>query len=50
VAYIDLDCGAPEMTPPGVVSAHALGAPLLGPPHLHHRRPALAFFQVRVLF
>ncbi|CAM9444074.1 unnamed protein product, partial [Phaeothamnion confervicola] len=46
VAFIDADTGQPELTPPGLVSAHVItaDAPLLGPPHTHLRRPALAFF------
>lgn len=29
----------------GLVSAHVVAAPLLGAPHLRHRRPARAYFQ-----
>jgi polynucleotide 5'-hydroxyl-kinase GRC3/NOL9 len=32
VGLLDADCGAPEVTPPGVVSLSLLDRPLLGPP------------------
>ena len=32
VGLLDADCGAPEVTPPGLVSLSLLGQPLLGPP------------------
>ena len=38
------DCGQPEFTAPGLVSLNLVTAPVLGPPHLHPRRPAAAFF------
>lgn len=44
VAFIDTDLGQPEMTPPGLLSLHFVGAPLLGPPHTHQRHPARAHF------
>ncbi|PRW58709.1 polynucleotide 5 -hydroxyl-kinase NOL9 [Chlorella sorokiniana] len=44
VAYLDTDCGQPEFTAPGLVSLNLVTAPVLGPPHMHLRRPAAAFF------
>ncbi|TMW68438.1 hypothetical protein Poli38472_005906 [Pythium oligandrum] len=44
VAFIDTDLGQPELTPPGVVSMHALTAPLLGPGFTHMRAPLRSFF------
>lgn len=38
------DCGQPEFTAPGLVSLNLVTAPVLGPPHMHPRRPAAAFF------
>ena len=34
-AWLDLDCGQPELTAPGLVSLTILRAPLLGPPQTH---------------
>lgn len=34
-AWLDLDCGQPELTAPGMVSLTILRAPLLGPPQTH---------------
>ncbi|GLD94566.1 hypothetical protein PINS_up003177 [Pythium insidiosum] len=44
VAFLDTDLGQPELTPPGVVSLHALTAPLLGPGFTHMKTPLRAFF------
>ncbi|KAK9828014.1 hypothetical protein WJX81_000356 [Elliptochloris bilobata] len=44
VAFLDVDCGQPELTVPGLLSAHLLREPLLGPPHLHQREPGAARF------
>ena len=33
--WLDLDCGQPELTAPGMVSLTILRAPLLGPPQTH---------------
>lgn len=38
------DCGQPEFTAPGLVSLTLVTAPVLGPPHMHPRRPAASFF------
>lgn len=35
VCWLDLDCGQPELTAPGMVSLTILRVPLLGPPQLH---------------
>lgn len=32
VGFLDVDCGAPELTPPGLLSLSLLTRPLLGPP------------------
>ncbi|CAG9465771.1 unnamed protein product [Pedinophyceae sp. YPF-701] len=44
VAWLDTDCGQPELTPPGCLSWTLLTEPLFGPPHLQQRRPDAAFF------
>ena len=41
---IQADCGQPEFTAPGLVSLTLVTRPVTGPPHLHPRRPAAAFF------
>lgn len=38
------DCGQPEFTAPGLVSLSLVSSPVVGPPHLHQRRPAAALF------
>eukprot|EP00775_Hariotina_reticulata_P002768 gene2768-3061_t len=45
VAFLDLDPGQPELTPPGLLSLHVLQQPLFGPAHLQHRQPLAAYFQ-----
>lgn len=47
VAFLDADCGQPEMTPPGVVSVTLLSQPLLGPPCSHVRATDYAHYIVR---
>ncbi|KAJ0408054.1 hypothetical protein ATCC90586_003689 [Pythium insidiosum] len=44
VAFLDTDLGQPELTPPGMVSLHALTTPLLGPGFTHMKTPLRAFF------
>lgn len=44
VAFLDTDLGQSELTPPGMVSLHALVSPLLGPGFTHMRTPLRAFF------
>ncbi|KAJ9508458.1 hypothetical protein QJQ45_011990 [Haematococcus lacustris] len=44
VAYLDLDCGQPELTVPGLVALTLLRGPLLGPPCTHPRTPARAYY------
>ncbi|DAZ97462.1 TPA: hypothetical protein N0F65_009945 [Lagenidium giganteum] len=44
VAFLDTDLGQPELTPPGLVSLHALAAPLLGPGFTHMKTPLRSFF------
>lgn len=44
VTYLDTDCGQPEFTAPGLVSLSLVSSPVVGPPHLHQRRPAAALF------
>lgn len=44
VAFLDTDLGQSELTPPGMVSLHALATPLLGPGFSHMRTPVRAFF------
>ena len=39
VAYLDLDPGQPEFTPPGMVSLSVLSTPILGPPFTHPAGP-----------
>lgn len=46
VAFLDTDCGQPELTPPGMVSLHALCEPRAGPSHAHPRVPLHAHFLV----
>lgn len=47
VAYMDTDCGQPELTPPGMVSLTLLEQPLVGPPHTHMQQPTQSHFLVR---
>ncbi|TYZ58715.1 hypothetical protein PybrP1_004090 [[Pythium] brassicae (nom. inval.)] len=44
VAFLDTDLGQSELTPPGLVSLHALAAPLLGPGFAHMKPPLRSFF------
>lgn len=44
VAFLDTDLGQSELTPPGMVSLHALASPLLGPGFSQMRTPLRAFF------
>ncbi|GAA6023486.1 hypothetical protein JCM10207_006214 [Rhodosporidiobolus poonsookiae] len=44
VAYLDLDLGQPESTPPGFVSLSTLSAPLLGPAFTHPSLPRAAHY------
>lgn len=44
VAFLDTDLGQPELTPPGMVSLHALTGPLLGPGFTHMKNPLRSFF------
>lgn len=46
VAFLDSDCGQPELTPPGMVSLHVLDAPRAGPSHAHPHAPHFAHFLV----
>lgn len=49
VAFLDLDPGQPEFTPPGILSMCILNQQslLLGMPHSHMRQPDYAHFLVR---
>ena len=42
VCFLDTDVGQSELSAPGLVSLHVLGAPLLGPPHTHVRPAAVS--------
>lgn len=44
VAFLDTDLGQSELTPPGLVSLHALVAPVLGPGFTHMTQPLRSFF------
>lgn len=44
VAFLDTDLGQSELTPPGLVSLHALVAPVLGPGFTHMKMPLRSFF------
>lgn len=44
VAFLDTDLGQSELTPPGLVSLHALVAPLLGPGFTHMKMPLRSYF------
>lgn len=44
VAYLDTDCGQPEVTPPGMVSVTLLTQPLLGAPYTHLRQPHFSHY------
>lgn len=46
VAYLDTDCGQPELTPPGMMSVTLLTQPLLGPPSTHLRPASYAHYMV----
>jgi hypothetical protein len=37
IVYVETDVGQPELTPAGLVSAHVLTSPLLGPPASHNQ-------------
>lgn len=39
VAYLDLDPGQPEFTPPGLISLSLVDHPILGPPYTHPAGP-----------
>lgn len=44
VAFLDTDLGQSELTPPGLVSLHALVSPVLGPGFTHMKMPLRSFF------
>ncbi|RLN98742.1 hypothetical protein BBJ28_00005347 [Nothophytophthora sp. Chile5] len=44
VAFLDTDLGQSELTPPGLVSLHALTTPLLGPGFSQAKNPLRSFF------
>jgi len=39
VAYLDVDPGQPEFSPPGIISLSVLNSPILGPPFTHTISP-----------
>ena len=45
VQYLDIDCGQPEFTPPGMVSLVDISTPILDPPYLQQvSRPTISYF------
>ena len=44
VAFLDLDLGQAEFTPPGFVSLHTVSSPILSPPHRHIAHPQHSYY------
>lgn len=44
VAFLDMDLGQPELSPPGLCNLHIVRSPLLGPAHTHMHPAELGYF------